>query len=153
LAHENEYVRSWAIQLAAEGNQPSPDILRQFATMARQDQSPMVRLYLASALQRIPVDKRADILSGLLTHREDAGDQNLPLMLWYAAEPSVESDMSRALTMATDSPFSRLFPFTVQRIGATGTPDALRILAERLARTLDRGQQKELATAIAKIVQ
>ena len=153
LAHENEYVRSWAIQLAAEGNQPSPDILRQFATMARQDQSPMVRLYLASALQRIPVDKRADILSGLLAHREDAGDQNLPLMLWYAAEPSVESDMSRALTMATDSPFSRLFPFTVQRIGATGTPDALRILAERLARTLDRAQQKELATAIAKIVQ
>jgi putative membrane-bound dehydrogenase-like protein len=152
LSHENEYVRAWAIQLAAEGNQPSPDTLRQFATMARQDQSPMVRLYLASALQRIPVEKRMDILSGLLGHGEDAGDQNLPLMLWYAAEPLVESDMSRALTIAGDSQFSRLFPFTVQRIGAAGTPDALRILAERLARTLDRNQQKELANAITQIV-
>jgi putative membrane-bound dehydrogenase-like protein len=153
LSHENEYVRAWAVQLATENNQPSDDVLRQFATMARQDQSPMVRLYLASALQRIALEKRMDILSGLLTHGEDAGDQNLPLMLWYAAEPLVESDMPRALNLATDSQFSRLFPFTVQRIGATGTPDALRILAERLARTLDRNQQRELANAIAKIVQ
>jgi putative membrane-bound dehydrogenase-like protein len=152
FAHDNEYVRSWAIQLAAENTQLSDDVLRQFATMARQDQSSMVRLYLASALQRIPVEKRLDILTGLLSHSEDAGDQNLPLMLWYAAEPVVETDMSRALTLASDSQFSRLFPFTVQRIGATGTPDALRLLAERLARTPDRNQQKELASAITQIV-
>jgi hypothetical protein len=152
LSHENEYVRAWTIQLSAESKQLSDDILRQFAAMARQDQSPMVRLYLASALQRIPVEKRAEILTALLTHGEDASDQNLPLMLWYAAEPVVESDMPRALTLATDSPYRQLFPFTVQRIAASGTPDALRILAERLARTLDRGQQKELANAITQIV-
>ena len=32
-------------------------MLAQFAKMAREDQSPLVRLYLASALQRVPADE------------------------------------------------------------------------------------------------
>ena len=38
----------------------------------------MVRLYLASALQRLPVEDRWDILAGLLGHSEDSSDHNLP---------------------------------------------------------------------------
>jgi hypothetical protein len=41
----------------------------------------LVRLYLASALQRAPAAKRWEILAGLMAHEEDAGDQNLPLMV------------------------------------------------------------------------
>ena len=55
--------------------------------MAKSDPSPVVRLYLASALQEIRLDERWEILAGLASHAEDAGDHNLPLMYWYAAEP------------------------------------------------------------------
>jgi hypothetical protein len=120
--------------------------------MAREDQSPLVRLYLANGLQRVPVDKRWDVLEALMAHGEDASDPNLPLMIWYAAEPVVELDMPRAIGVAGDSKLPKLFSFAVQRIGAAGTQDALRVLAERLGRTTDPARQKDLAGAIVQIV-
>jgi hypothetical protein len=109
--------------------------LREFARMARQDPSPLVRLYLASGLQRVSAEKRWDVLAGLLANADDATDQNLPWMVWYAAEPVVALDMSRALGAALDSKLPRLFAFTVQRIAAIGTQEALRVLTDRLGRT------------------
>ena len=32
------------------------------------------------------------VLEGLVAHAEDAGDHNLPLMYWYAAEPLADVD-------------------------------------------------------------
>ena len=152
LGHDSEYLRSWAVYLLVDGKNPSDAALREFARMARQDPSPLVRLYLASAMQRTPVEKRWDVLAALLAHADDATDQNLPLMVWYAAEPVVALDMSRALGAAFDSKLPRLFAFTVQRIAAIGTQEALRVLTDRLGRTEDAAQQKELLTGISKIV-
>ena len=73
-------------------------------------------------------------------------------MVWYAAEPVVALDMSRALGAAFDSKLPRLFAFTVQRIAAIGTQEALRVLTDRLGRTEDAAQQKELLSGISKIV-
>lgn len=152
LSHENEYMRAWAIQLLVEEGRASEDIVRQFARMARQDQSALVRLYLASALQRVPIDQRWDVLAGLYANEDDASDQNLPLMVWYAAEPAVEADMWRALTLATDTKLPKLFTYTVQRIGSIGTNEALRVLTETLGRTEDRARQRDLAAGISRIV-
>ncbi len=152
LAAESDYVRSWAVTLAVEAKNPSAAMLRRFAGLAYADSSPLVRLALASALQRVPVASRWDILTGLLTHGEDATDQNLPLMYWYAAEPVVETGMSRALGLSVESRLAALFPFTVRRIAASGTQDALRVLADRLGRTDDVAQQKELANGIQTLV-
>src|SRR6478672_1419422 len=152
MGHESEYIRSWAIQLSLEGRQASDAMLAQFAKMAREDQSPLVRLYLASGLQRVPLAKRWSVLEGLFAHAEDATDPNLPLMVWYAAEPVVELDMPRAMGLAGDSKLPRLFSFAVQRVGALGSQDALRALAERLGRTTDPARQKDLAGAIVQIV-
>ena len=137
LGHENEYVRSWAVSLLVERKQASDDALRRFARLARQDSSPLVRLYLASALQRVPPAKRWDVVAGLAAHTEDASDHNQPLMVWYAAEPLAEVDTARALALSLESKLPRLFSFTVQRIAAT--PDAGRAArADRPAGT-DRG--------------
>jgi hypothetical protein len=92
LADQDEYVRAWAIQLLAEDQKPSKEALERFAEMAKGDASPVVRLYLASAMQRTPVGQRMEVLDGLLRHEEDAADQNLPLMYWYALEPVVGAD-------------------------------------------------------------
>jgi hypothetical protein len=120
--------------------------------MAREDPSPLVRLYLAGGLQRLPVDSRWDVLTGLFAHAEDAGDQNLPLMIWYAAEPAVGLDMERAIAAAGDSKLPNLFAFTVRRVAAVGTQGALKVLTDRLGQTTDRDQQKELAAAIGRVV-
>jgi putative membrane-bound dehydrogenase-like protein len=152
LGHSDEYIRSWAVHLLAEGRQPSDAALRRFAELARQDPSPLVRLYLASALQRVPVTRRWDVLAGLLARDEDAKDHNLPLMLWYAAEPFVETDMARALEASARTRLPRLFSFTIQRIAASGTQNALRVLTDRLGTTEDAAQQKELANGISVMV-
>jgi putative membrane-bound dehydrogenase-like protein len=148
LDHESEYLRSWAVYLLVQGAPPSDDAIRRFARLARDDNSALVRLYLASALQRTPVAKRWDVIVGLLAHDEDATDRNLPLMVWYAAEPVVALDMPGALTVALDSKLPRLFQFTVQRIAAVGTQDALRALTDRLGRTTDVAQQREIINGI-----
>jgi putative membrane-bound dehydrogenase-like protein len=152
LGHDSEYLRSWAVYLLVEGKQPSDKVLRRFAWLARQDTSQLVRLYLASALQRVPAAKRWDVVAGLVAHGEDADDQNQPLMVWYAAEPLAEVDMARALTLSLDSKLPRLFSFTVQRIAAIRTQDALRVLTERLGRTENPAQQTELVDGINQIV-
>ena len=120
--------------------------------MAREDRSPLVRLYLASALQRTPVEKRWDVLAGLYARGEDAADQNLPLMVWYAAEPVVPLDMARALTLAESSNLPRLFQFTVRRIVAVGGQDALRTLTDRLGRTENAARQRELVDGLNLLV-
>jgi putative membrane-bound dehydrogenase-like protein len=152
MGHENEYIRSWAIQLLVEKDAPSEKTIATFTTMARADASPLVRLYLASALQRVPAEKRWDAVAALLAHDEDARDLNLPAMVWFAMEPLVELDMRRGLALADGSKLPRFFEFTVRRIAAAGTQDALHILAERLSKTIDPAQQRELAAGITQIV-
>ena len=130
LATDLPVLRAWTIRFAVEDRNPSPATLAKFADFAGTDPSPVVRLELAAALQRLPLEKRWDILERLYQHAEDAGDHNLPLMLWYAAEPLAEADTARALRLALASPIPPLPAFMVRRVGAIGTPGALAMLVE-----------------------
>jgi hypothetical protein len=128
LSNDSEYVRSWAIQLIAEDKNPSPVAMKRFAELAASDQSAMVRLYLTSALQRVEPAKRFEILEALVQHEEDKDDHNLPLMLWYALEPTVPVDMNRALAIAAKAKAPRILTFTKNRLTAINTPDAKKVL-------------------------
>ena len=152
LDDASEYVRGWAITLLVEAGQPSDAVLRRFAGLARDDASALVRLQLASALQRVPVEQRWDVVAALAGRAADAADGNQALMVWYAAEPLVAQDMPRALDLAADAALSRLFAFTVQRIADVGTPPALLVLSDRLGRTTDAEHQRSLLSGITQIV-
>ena len=152
LSHDSEYVRSWAAQLLAEDRNPSDAAIGRFASMARSDSSALVRLYIASALQRVPAEKRWDAVAGLLSRAEDRNDQNEPLMAWWAAEPLGELDPQRALALASESKLPRTFSFMVQRVAGLKTQGALKVLAERLAKTTNPEEQKDLAAGISVIV-
>ncbi len=119
LAHENEHVRAWAVQLLCEDGKP-----RDLAKLAA-DPSPVVRLYVVSALQRLPPGSRWDALAAL-----KADDRTLALMMWYAAEPLATVDASRALSLPT------VFPFMVRRVAAAGSLDALAAVVDRDPRTV-----------------
>ncbi|WP_073062871.1 PVC-type heme-binding CxxCH protein [Fodinibius roseus] len=130
LDHENEYLRSWALQLLGEDNDIPERALKKIARMAREEDSALVRLYIASALQRIAPAQRWSIVEGLYGHSEDADDHNLPLMIWYGTEPLVTRDMERAAEMAMNTELPGILTFTIRRIGAIGTPEARKLLKE-----------------------
>jgi putative membrane-bound dehydrogenase-like protein len=134
VTNASEYLRAWAIQLICEDKKVSENALKEFTRLAREDKSPVVRLYLASAMQRLPIDDRWEIIEALSQRAEDAGDHNIPLMVWYAAEPLPAKDFNRALALAEKSKLPRLLEFTVRRAAALNTPEAF----AAITRTLDR---------------
>jgi putative membrane-bound dehydrogenase-like protein len=136
LSNSSPHVRAWALQMALEPRYASPRLAGRLAELAKSDPSPVVRLYLASALQRLSLDQRWDILAELLKHPEDATDHNLPLMYWYAFEPLAEVDASRALHMAAHAK-QPLLGYMARRIAAIGTPEAIAELIDRLNRSDD----------------
>ncbi len=118
LKDERDYIRAWTIQLACEDKKPSAALLAEFARMAREDPSPVVRLYLASALQRLPLAQRGEILEALLAHAEDAKDPNLPLMYWYAAEPLAGQDVTTAAKLLAKTKIPQVREFITRRMTA-----------------------------------
>jgi hypothetical protein len=116
LADKSEHLRAWAVQLLAEDKRPAPGVIARFDRLAESDPSPLVRLYLSSAVMRIPVEHRWSVLERLVAHAEDADDANLPLMYWYALEPLAAADPKRALALAVKGKLPRLREFVVRRV-------------------------------------
>jgi putative membrane-bound dehydrogenase-like protein len=140
LSDKHEYVRAWAIQLAVENDHSQlAELLPQFATMAQHDASPVVRLYLASAMQRVPADQRWEIVRHLTAHAEDTQDQNLPLMYWYASEPMAVSNPEKALALAlecgTTIPLVR--DFMLRRIGSLDADAGIAVLVYGIGKAGD----------------
>lgn len=115
LGEKREHLRAWTIQLLCERDTPSDDVLKKFAELAKSDPSPVVRLYLACALQRLPLEKRWPIAEELVRHAEDATDANLPLMLWYAVEPLVPANPSKAVGLVLNCKVPLVRQFVARR--------------------------------------
>ena len=97
LSDPHEAVRSWGIKLlldkqpidAIDGLQSFqvPDaipahLLNELKALAKKDVSGLVRLTLASSLQRLNIAQRTSLASELLKRTEDKGDQNIPNLVW-----------------------------------------------------------------------
>ncbi len=118
LSHPNEHLRAWAITLLCENRNPSDAALKKFVALAADGDSQLVRLHLASALQRIKPDKRWKLAEALLSRPEDIDDQNLPLMYWYGVEPLVEVDVTRFLGLAAKAKSPLVRQFIARRLAA-----------------------------------
>jgi putative membrane-bound dehydrogenase-like protein len=117
LASDSEHLRVWAIKLLVDGGPPGAAALADFVRLGRQDPSGLVRLFLASALQRLPAERRGDLAEALLSHGEDAADHNLPLMCWYGIEPLVSAQPARAVELAGQSRIPLVRRFIARRLG------------------------------------
>jgi putative membrane-bound dehydrogenase-like protein len=110
MDHPNEHIRAWAVRLLTD-DWPLDTVLSQrppgrpeapaaselhwsFSTAAQTERSGLVRLALASAMQRLPATNRVQLAMGLLERRDDADDHNLPLMIWYGLIPSFDKQPS-----------------------------------------------------------
>ena len=87
LGYSEEYVRAWTVQCIVEDGRLTENELAKLTAMSRDDPSAVVRLYLASALQRLPQRAVLALAQGLIGHAEDNEDHNLPRLIWYGIEP------------------------------------------------------------------
>ncbi len=132
LQHEDEYVRAWTIQLSLDAGSsgrsieemPTPDRGLQVSLiqMAESDPSPVVRLYLASAMQRVSAQSRRPLALKLMAHDEDASDHNLPLMIWYGWQSLAASGQFSIADVNTLSSMTQLQDFTYRRFADGDTP-------------------------------
>jgi putative heme-binding domain-containing protein len=145
LGDKSPYVRAWAIQLSLDYygvTEALPQFREKLVELAKKDPSPIVRLYLASALQRMKPGERWNILRELIAHGEDAADHNLPLMYWYAMEPLTDVDASRALHLANHAEIPLIQEFAARKIAMKATTaEALDVIVERLKDTDDAKKQ------------
>ncbi|KAF0170623.1 MAG: membrane-bound dehydrogenase domain-containing protein [Limisphaerales bacterium] len=145
LNHPDEHLRAWAVRLLTDtwpldtvmserpksadlrsgaGSEPGGSVLKLLNQTATSDSSALVRLTLASALQRLPVSQyeRANLASCLLSHQEDATDHNLPALIWYGLIP-----------VADRHPDALLFLTEQCRL-----PLTRRLIARRLAEDIEK---------------
>jgi hypothetical protein len=125
MQHEEEHVRAWAIRLLRDYEGGLETRVTALAELADEEKSPLVRLELASALQRLPIKDRWDIADFLVAHEDDAEDDNLPLMIWYGIEPAIPTDKTRAARVLASSKMPTVRKFIARRLAATATtPEA-----------------------------
>ncbi|QDT57228.1 Cytochrome c [Caulifigura coniformis] len=81
----------------------SPQTLAVLQRLANADDSGLVRLHVASSLQRLPIDQRWDIAESLVEDPRFATDRMLPLMIWYGIEPAVAHTPAKAIGLIARS--------------------------------------------------
>jgi putative membrane-bound dehydrogenase-like protein len=121
LDHPSEDIRAWTIQLELEERKPGEAAAAKLARLAASDPSPVVRLYLAAGIRRLPPALRIGVLEGLVGHAEDAEDPNLPLVTWYAAEELAEADLAAAVGLLKRARIPLFREFMARRIAALGS--------------------------------
>jgi len=151
LLHENEHIRSWSIQLLLENKDISVESLSALENMALKESSPLVRLYLTAGLMRLPLGQRWKILEILSGKEEDIKDHNLPLMLWYAAEPLAELNMEKLIGIAESTKMPQFLKFTIQRIGAINSEYSKKVLKALALRLGHQHENHENVRLIEKL--
>ncbi|QDT09141.1 PVC-type heme-binding CxxCH protein [Planctomycetes bacterium K23_9] len=142
LDHSDEHVRAWAIRFLTD-HWPIDDthgpgwktntqlkdtttsaqqLLPRLVQIASEDDSALVRLTLASTLQRLPVSMRADLAKPLVAHAEDADDHNLPMMIWYGLIPVAQGHAAELADVAA----------------VCQLPDTLRCISRCLAEEIEK---------------
>lgn len=78
--------------------------------------SGLVRLQIASTLQRLPLESRWPIATALANHKEDATDRQQPLMIWYGIEPAVAADPMKGVKLISEAKLPTVRRLVARRI-------------------------------------
>ena len=133
-------------EIREQGIKPNPNL----STMASSDPSKLVRLFIASAVQRATSrELKTTLVKRLLAHEEDANDHNLPLMYWFAMEPLVADAPAESLGTALDTKIPRILNLTTRRIAAIGTPEARELIAAKLPEVDEPAKQLEMLAGLS----
>ena len=152
LDHENEHVRVWAVRLLVDDRAPAEAAARAFAARAPGERSGLVLLYLASALQKLPLADRWALAEALAARGEFANDPALPLMIWYGIEPAVPEASARAVALAGSSRMPLLSRFLARRLteDLKPAPGPVDRLVALVAQSASDDQRRAVLTGMAE---
>ena len=153
LATQDETIRGWMVRLALEGKNPSAKLLSQLSDLAKQDPSSYVRLQLASGLQRLPLDRRNGLATGLVSHASDAADNSLVLMTWYGIEPLIAQGDNEVLPLALSTKIPKLRQFIARHLGTGKSPRFAPILRWLEESGDDVATQRDVLTGLYAAVE
>ncbi len=117
LAAKDEHIRAWAVRLLVDRRPLRDDLAEHFSRLARAESSWLVRMELASALRRLPIQQRVTVATALAKDGSTVDDPNLLRMIWYGIEPAVAADSQRAVGLLKDDLAPRIRRFVARRIG------------------------------------
>jgi putative membrane-bound dehydrogenase-like protein len=129
-ADKSPYIRAWALQLIKDDLDKEGRTSERQVTRNSADLHPVERLYAASLTQRLGAPAFAFGLKSPFAHGDDANDHNLPLMYWYALEPSIDKRPREALDMALNGKIPLLVTFTVRKIASDRKPESIELLID-----------------------
>jgi putative membrane-bound dehydrogenase-like protein len=109
------YVRAWAVRLLLDRGQPTQVAVDRLvaraggtggdsgaggaAPAAMVESDPMVRLTMASAMQRVPLKQRWPLVETLARSGDYSAYEPHALLVWYGIEPLMATDISRAAAL------------------------------------------------------
>ena len=132
MGDHDEHVRSWAVRLLVDGQTSSEGVLEQLAGMTESEDSWLVQVTLASAIQRVSDEQRWQLASALARKVSADSEANLQRMIWYAIESEVPRNSRRSVALATQtSPKIRQW---IARRLTEHSVDAVAIMFDEVAR-------------------
>ncbi len=130
-------VRAWGVRLLVDDGRPSATAIDRLGEMARAspsrggrpaERSMLVRLWLASAMQRIPEGRRWPIAEALAMDHAPGMTPNHTLLIWYGLEALVARDRDHAATLLARCPNPTLCRFIARRTVAADVESGLAAL-------------------------
>lgn len=109
LTSTNEAQRAMAVRWLAEEK-------KNIDVALAADSSALVRLELAAALQKMPIESRFPLATALTAHAEDATDRQQSLMIWYGIAEAVSKHPDKAVKLALASKLPTVTRLIVRRL-------------------------------------
>ena len=125
---------------------------KRFLALAKDAPDGLVRLELASALQRIPLEERIPLASVLSQVVADADDRQQPLMIWYGISEAVPAFPEAAVELAIDSKLPTVSRLIARRLAEEieENPDPVNDLLTKAAANADPGILSAVLTGIGE---
>src|SRR5262249_23341814 len=86
LNHSDPFVRLWTVRLLGDERRVSTQALARLTAMAQTEPALEVRNQLAATAKRLPAPEALALVRVLAARAEDAADNRMPLLLWWALE-------------------------------------------------------------------
>ncbi|WP_343704512.1 PVC-type heme-binding CxxCH protein [Chitinophaga sp.] len=157
LAHQDPYVRSWAVRLLGDGKAVSVRAGEGLERLARKEQHPEVRSQLAATAKRLPSSVAVPVITALLKDNKDAEDPDIPLLTWWAMEAKAETDREQILAMFGNSGLwqnkvvqKTILPRLVQRYAMPGGEANYAAVARLLALAPSKSMVKILIDGLSE---
>ncbi|MEX2565518.1 MAG: dehydrogenase, partial [Cyclobacteriaceae bacterium] len=99
LNHSDPFVRMWTVRLLGDDKKVSPAMAQGLQQLASNENHPEVQAQLAATAKRVPSQETYRIIESLLTQQKDAGDPDIPLLVWWALEDKVTVDREGILDL------------------------------------------------------